>query len=421
MKKISIMILVLVAAMASCKKTPEVNLKYVDVERDLVTVGMTTANIQCDYAYIATLKKAYLFYGEVEDETNMTSAEMRVVQNTLYVELTGLKENTTYSYYYEFHNGFHSMRTALKSFMTDASGGGDEPPTPSSIVPEGAIGGLFSVSPTLKVYISQGNLQYQASTNTWRFAEQQWNYVGGIDYALGTEFGNVFVNGTKCNNSFVSDEYDGWIDLFGFGTNGVDNGFPCYQPWSISTHTEDYYCYNLDEGSGNADWGYNAIVNGGNQIGLWRTLKPEEWKYMMNSRSTVSGIRFALACLDGTNGLIIFPDDWESSFYDLNNYNGLNSIGVTFYTNNIISIEDWNSIIEPHGAVFLPAAGDRAGNAYSNSTNSSSYIYIGSYFSSNVMGDFSNCFSFMDNWIDIGSWSGKYVAHSVRLVHDANH
>ncbi len=129
MKKISLMIMVLVVALASCKKTPEVNLKYVDVERDLVTVGTTTANIQCDYAYITTLKKAYLFYGENEDEADMTSAEMRVVQNTLYVELTGLKENTIYSYYYEFHNGFNSMRTALKSFKMEVSPGGFTLPT----------------------------------------------------------------------------------------------------------------------------------------------------------------------------------------------------------------------------------------------------------------------------------------------------
>ncbi len=111
--------MVLVVALASCKKTQEGNLKYVDVERDLVTVGTTTANIQCDYDYIATLKKAYLFYGEGMDEADFTSAEMRVVQNTLYVELMGLKSNTTYNYYYEFHNGFNSMRTALKNFKTE--------------------------------------------------------------------------------------------------------------------------------------------------------------------------------------------------------------------------------------------------------------------------------------------------------------
>ena len=135
MKKISIMILLLVVALASCKKTPEVNLKYVDVERDLITVGTTTATVQCDYQYIATLKKAYLYYGEGEDEADMNAAEMRVVQNTLYVDLAGLRENTTYSYYYEFHNGFNSMRTALKTFKTEVgNGGGDEPPSPPEIM-----------------------------------------------------------------------------------------------------------------------------------------------------------------------------------------------------------------------------------------------------------------------------------------------
>ena len=32
----------------------------------------------------------------------------------------------------------------------------------------------FSVSETVKVIMSQGNLQYQASTGTWQFAEDQY-------------------------------------------------------------------------------------------------------------------------------------------------------------------------------------------------------------------------------------------------------
>lgn len=65
--------------------------------------------------------------------------------------------------------------------------------------PVGAIGGLFSVSATQQVYFSQGNLQYQASTTTWRFAEHQYDYVGA-------------------DNENISSTYSGWIDLFGFGT-----------------------------------------------------------------------------------------------------------------------------------------------------------------------------------------------------------
>lgn len=64
----------------------------------------------------------------------------------------------------------------------------------SSNAKYGIVNGEFSVSPTNKVYFSKGNLQYQASTNSWRFAERQWNYIGET-------------------NQNISDSYDGWIDL----------------------------------------------------------------------------------------------------------------------------------------------------------------------------------------------------------------
>lgn len=77
--------------------------------------------------------------------------------------------------------------------------------------------GAFSVSPNKLVYFSKGNLQYQASTNTWRFAENQWDYVGDA-----TE-GNVYMDDVKCNNSYISQTYNGWIDLFGWGTGNKSN------------------------------------------------------------------------------------------------------------------------------------------------------------------------------------------------------
>ena len=48
-------------------------------------------------------------------------------------------------------------------------------------VPEGALSGEFSVSATTKVHFSQGNLQYQASTNNWRFAAHQYDTIGGAN------------------------------------------------------------------------------------------------------------------------------------------------------------------------------------------------------------------------------------------------
>ena len=469
MKRISIFILITIVFLASCKKTPEVNLKYVDVERDLVTVGTTTANIQCDYDYIATLKKAYLYYGEGEDEVNMTSAEMQVVQKTLYVELAGLKENTTYHYYYEFVNGFNSMRSVLKTFKTEKSP--DTPPAitlptvitaevteittnsaksggevtndggaevtergicwstnanptisdshvaagtgtgaftavmsgleinttyhvrayainekgtaygldkdfttlegGSSDAPEGAINGLFSVSPTQKVYFSQGNLQYQASTNTWRFADNQWDYVGD------SENGTVFENGIKCDNALISSIYDGWIDLFGWGTSGYNHGAVCWQPWSTGAYTGLYNVYgfsnyNLYDQTGEADWGYNAIYNGGNQENSgWRTLTIDEWDYLLNNRNTVSGIRYAKAKVNGINGIVVLPDDWNSSYYPLDNING----GGASFDNNTISISQWETL-EQYGAGFLPITGNRHGTGIIHNS-----IYTGYYWS----------------------------------------
>lgn len=454
MKKISIAILVLAVAFVSCKKTPEVNLKYVDIERDLVTVGTTTANIQCDYDYITTLKKAYFCYGEGENDDNFSSAEMRVVQNTLYVELIGLKSNTTYSYYYEFHNGFNSMRTVAKSFKTEissisttlptvitadvteitttsAKGGGEVTnnggaevtehgicwstnvnPTISENhitagsgmgtftalmnglsantiyhvrayatneagtaygldrefttlsgggsvdAPTGAINGLFTINENGdQVYFSQGNMQYQASTNTWRFAENQWNYVGGVTY-YGMVGGNVYENGEKCDNAFISPYYNGWIDLFCWGTSGWDSGNEYYNPWDI--HPNPFAplfgppaVSNLTGNYANSDWGvYNRIVNGGNQVGLWRTMTIEEWMYMLFTRNTISGMRFAIACVNNVNGVILLPDDWNPSQFVINNTNQASAR----YDSNQISLAQWSNL-ELFGVVFLPAAG----------------------------------------------------------------
>ena len=170
--------------------------------------------------------------------------------------------------------------------------------------PQGAINGVFTINENGdRVYFSQGNLQYQASTDTWRFAEHQCDYTGN-------------------DNENISQSYDGWIDLFGWGTSGYNHGASCYQPWSTSTNNSDYYAYgsyanNLYNQTGQADWGYNAISNGVNQENSgWRTLTQAEWYYVFNTRSTVSGIRYAKAQVNGVNGVMLFPDNWNSSYYN---------------------------------------------------------------------------------------------------------
>lgn len=398
------MILTLLAVITACKKVPEVNKEYVDVERDQITVGTTSATIQCDYQYIATLKKAYLYYGEGEDATDMTSAEMRVVENALYVDLTDLKENTIYSYYYEFVNGFNSMQTVIKTFKTkNGSGGGGG----NGNAPEGAIDGLFSVSPARKVYFSQGNLQYQASTNTWRFAEHQWDYVG--DNWQGT----VYENGIKCNNSLISSLYDGWIDLFGWGTSGWNNGNTYYMPYNSDNSDPKLYgppgVHDLTGEYANADWGiFNSISNGGNQAGFWRTLTADEWEYLITSRPTTSNYRYVKATVNDIIGLILLPDDWNISYYSLNNPNDMQSD----FSNNTLSTTDW-AVIESNGAIFLPASGYRDGT---------SMKWVGGcgYYRSTTcyLEDVASSVEFHDMWVHYNLSNPRYYGFSVRLVHD---
>ena len=219
-------------------------------------------------------------------------------------------------------------------------------------VPTGAINGLFSVSATQQVWFSQGNLQYKASTNTWQFAANQYDYIGS-------------------NNSNISSSYSGWIDLFGWGTSGWNCGNTYYRPWDSNVSNASLYGpsgnNNLSGSYVNSDWGYyNAISNGGNTTHQWRTLTRDEWVYVFNTRGTTSGIRYAKAQVNNVNGVILLPDNWSNSYYSLNNTNS----STASFSGNVISASSWTNSLEAHGAVFLPAAGSR----YGTSVN-----YVGSY------------------------------------------
>lgn len=199
--------------------------------------------------------------------------------------------------------------------------------------------GGFSVSSSNKVIISQGNLQYQASTSTWRFAENQYDFVGAT-------------------NSNIGPNYDGWIDLFGWGTSGWNCGNTYYHPYDKETGNNAYYyygplgSYDLTGNYANSDWGvYNAISNGGNEAGMWKTLSSTEFNYLINSRANATAKR-SRATVNGVHGLIILPDSWTLPS------------GISFVSNssdwdtNDYTVTQWQQL-ENNGAVFLPAAGYR--------------------------------------------------------------
>jgi hypothetical protein len=100
----------------------------------------------------------------------------------------------------------------------------------------GALPGEFSVSPYKTVQFSQGNLQYQPSTKTWRFAQNQFDTIG-------------------VSNALIAEGYEGWIDLFGWSTAN--------NPTLTSTNNQHYPDF--------IDWGTNVISNGGKD-NQWCTL-----------------------------------------------------------------------------------------------------------------------------------------------------
>lgn len=210
---------------------------------------------------------------------------------------------------------------------------------------EGALPGEFSVSATLKVHFSQGNLQYQASTKTWRFAVHQYDYIGS-------------------SNGNISSTYTGWIDLFAWASSGYKVP-PYHNVWPSSGHLDVNGNSSNHMAGTQYDWGvYNKISNGGNVANRWRTLTKAEWEYLINTRSNAVNKR-ALGSINGINGLIILPDNWTLPAGC--SFRIKESETLSGYETNTYTTEQWSKM-EEAGAIFLPAAGFREPEHYPNPT-----------------------------------------------------
>ena len=220
--------------------------------------------------------------------------------------------------------------------------------------------GLFSVSADKQVVFSPGNLQYHPKNNEWRFAENQTDYIGDA-------------------NSNIAADYDGWIDLFGWGTGDA--------PAKSSTSYSDYSTF--------VDWGTNQI--GADAPNTWRTLTSDEWVYLFDTRTDASSL-YGIAQVSGVNGLVVLPDDWtvpagisfKSGFHS--DYVGDYSVYQSF------TDEKWQTM-EQAGAVFLPTAGQRHG------TDVYDVGYNGDYWSDTKRNDIcayrmNFCSRYLDSQID---------------------
>ena len=157
---------------------------------------------------------------------------------------------------------------------------------------------------------------------------------------------------------------------------------------------------------------YNAIYNPKTQStdapGTWRTLTDAEWTYIIDTRITTSGTRYAKAIVNGVPGLIVVPDNWDTSTYALNNTNN----SGTNYNINTITSAQWTTL-ENTGCVFLPAAGYRLGTGVRNVGAHGNY-WTATHYSS----VYAYIMHFVTNRVYPINHTYRYYGQSVRLVKD---
>lgn len=229
--------------------------------------------------------------------------------------------------------------------------------------------GLFTINADGdKVFFSKGNLQYGKGTGIWSFMDCQYSSVEVDGQDVGDDYGNQET-----------------VSLFGWGTSGWDNGNVFYQPYNTGAEESNTYGYgygprvansvnySLTGNYANADWGvFNAIVNGGNRQGIWRTMTggDGEWKYLFETRpaSTINGTsnaRFVKGEVAGVRCVILFPDDFLFPEGVSAPLNGDINKGSGWAVN--YSAEDWMEM-ELSGAVLLPMSGYRDSTSVNYST-----------------------------------------------------
>jgi hypothetical protein len=280
--------------------------------------------------------------------------------------------------------------------------------------PLGAIDGKFTINSSGdKVYFSQGNLQYNKTTQEWSFMEHQYDMVETQGQNVGENYANQNI-----------------VSLFGWGTSGWDgSGATYYHPWDTDNSNGGLYGppgqYDLTGTYANADWGvYNPISNGGGQAGQWRTLTKDEWVWVLGpnsnanpgtncrTSSTVNGTpnaRYAKAKVNNLQGVILFPDSYTHPS-GVAQPVGINETGNTGWNGNNYSTTDFG-LMQDNGAVFLPAAGGRIGTSV-NYVGSSSGYWSASY--GNSYGACSVYFGGSD--LNPQGSSSRSYGRSVRLV-----
>ncbi len=253
----------------------------------------------------------------------------------------------------------------------------------ATIAKKGALPRLFSVSAKKKVRFSMGNLQFNPKKYEFRFALHQYDRIGD-------------------DNTKIAPNYNGWIDLFGYGSSGYMGVEPTTTTGSQSTG--DPYPHD-DIANTKYDWGvYNPISNGGNKEGSWRTLTIDEWIYLFKTRPNAAKLK-AYASVNGIEGVILLPDDYYEHHVRM-------SINFSwyFFSDNTFDLTQW-ATLEAAGAVFLP-------ECFVRERISINY-HIWSYWTSSASGGGSYYAQTVGLPGNLDGWGFRWHGYAVRLVQDA--
>ena len=228
--------------------------------------------------------------------------------------------------------------------------------------------GNFSVSSSKYVSFSLGNVQYHSLLGTYRFAKNQYDYIGE-------------------NSRRTDSYYDGWVDLLSWR-------------WNYDTSTYiDYGQFEIDNYPSNT----------------WRTLSKDEWEYILKGRTNAKNL-LGIAQVNGVNGLILLPDNWicpsgitfKAGCIDSGSF-------LTFSNHQSFSKAQWN-LLESSGAVFLPAAGKRY-DGYSETDIEVTELQKYGYYWTSTGGDHNSYCSYMSFSCN-SIYCNSLIDHacSVRLV-----
>lgn len=188
---------------------------------------------------------------------------------------------------------------------------------------------VFSVSETKKVKFAPGNLQYQKSTNKWRFAPKQYEHLG------------------KGPNIATT----AWQDLFYWGATGAASTFDPRETSSsvILDHTPYVSFF-----GGSTDWGASAPI-GDDPARTWRSLSESEMEYVISKRVDHQYLYF-FAKVGEQWGLVLMPDGW-------NNPTDIVVGGMAPAKNNF-TVDYWVEYFESQGAVFFPCSSNKGDYTY---------------------------------------------------------